>query len=153
MSRKLEWGETPWDNMPRAKLLRETQRMYAALVSARSPLAMMQQADPTAPFWRLDGTGGKALAKVEQALAPYPGEPAYRSFFRYATDLLFDGLGSGWMVCDKCDCMTAGVTAADRPKDCASCRMKVKSEPGVPVRPLRWSDLKPKKARKRTVRR
>jgi hypothetical protein len=145
VARKLEWGETPWDNWPREKLLREVQRMYAALVSARSPLAMMKQNDPASPFWGLDGTGGCALAKVEQTLAPYPNEPAYRTFFRYATDLLFDGLGQGWMVCDKCDCMTAGVSNRDRPKDCASCAMA--GRPRARVRRLRWSDLKPKERR------
>jgi hypothetical protein len=145
--RVLEWGETPWDDMPREQLIRETQRMYAALVAAHGPLAMIKYSDPTSPFWGRGGTGGDALTMVKQALAPYPDEPAYRSFFRYAVDLLFEGLGSKWMICEKCEGMTGSYD--DRsPTSCVSCRMK--DEVGGVLRPIRWDDLKPTK---RTYRR
>lgn len=140
MTKPLKFGETPWDDMPREKLLREVQRMYSALVAVQGPLNLFKIQDSTSPFWSIRGTGGRAFAKVEQCLAPYPDEPAYTSFFRYAVDLLFEGLGSKWMICGKCQGMT-GSFDDNPPASCAMCH--VKGEQGGTMRPIRWDDLKP----------
>lgn len=137
--RKLEWGETPWDDMPREQLLREVQRMYAALLAARSPLAMWKLRDPESPFWSIHGTGGRALSMADQALAPYPNEPAYRSFFRYAVDLLFEGVGSNWMICEGCLGMVGN--HLDRPTSCCLPRCE-KADPKPVFRKICWDDLK-----------
>lgn len=155
-SRKLGWGETPWDDMPREQLLREVQRMYSALISARGSLINGQRFDSENPYWKRGGCGGEAVEMVEQALSPYKGdhqgngyEPAYDTFFRYANDLLFDGCGSNWMVCDNGDMV--GSYTGKQHTVCELCRARGKGE--VPMRPLQWSDLDPSKAKARAIER
>jgi hypothetical protein len=111
-TRPLAWGETPWDALSRDDLLREVQRMYSALVSANSVLHLARAGNETSGFWGPRGTGGEAVAKARQVLAPlreeYGDEGIYRAFFRYADDLLFDttgdgaGIGTGWRICPVC---------------------------------------------------
>lgn len=138
--RELEWGETPWDGMTREQLLREVQRMYSALTSARSALRLIRHNDRGSPFWGSEGSGGLAIGKADQIVAAvetdHDAESVYRAFFRYADDLLFDGLGSDWRICEQGH-MTA---APDRspPTECALCRYEGRT---ATVRPLAWSDL------------
>ena len=143
--RELGWGETPWDDMPRDDLVRETQRLFAACLDMRGALSLCKHASlDGSPFWGPDGIGGRALAMGEQATAPYrrtdkQREEIYRCFFRYAIDLLFDGLGRGWHVCDRDGTMVGSETRTGaEPRSCIDC--------GGPVRPIRWSDLAPKRS-------
>jgi hypothetical protein len=108
---KLGWGETPFDNLTKDELLRLTQKMYSAIESAHSCLAIIKISSDNGLFWGRDGTGGNALEKCEQVIRPiekeFDSESIYRSFYRYANDLLFDRknfgiIGSGWVVCPKC---------------------------------------------------
>lgn len=147
--RKLQFGETPWDDMPREQLLRETQRMYAALIASRGVLWISQRDNEYSLYWKRGGCGGEAVEMVEQALSPYYDrehsgggyEPAYNSFFRYAVDLLFDGCGSNWMVCDNGDMV--GSYEGKVHTVCPLCRDRGKGE--VSMRPLKWSDLAPRR--------
>ncbi len=148
--RDLQWGETPWNtpDMPREQLVREVQRMYAALTAARGPLWIAARDNADHPYWKRGGIGGDALEMVEQALSPYKGnhdgngyEPAYRSFFRFATDLLFDGFGFGWAIC-KNEHLLA-LHDGKRVEVCERCRASGDGE--AFMRPLQWSDLEPRK--------
>lgn len=150
MSKKLEWGQTPWDNLTREELLREVQRMASALQSANSVLKMVEAVGSDHPFWT-EGTGARAAAKVNQALfrlADYSSENVYRSFYRYADDLLFDRstkprIGWGWAVCPVCDQMigegTEGQSAVGTP-----CASHLHNECAGILRAITWDDLQPK---------
>jgi hypothetical protein len=119
--------------------------MYSAVRSLES--AVKFGYTPTNPY------GREALAKARQAQARplgYESDSVYRSFFRYTDDLLFDGLGSGWLVCDRCSLMVAlmgprwgsagAVGEGDR--SCPDCARKgVEST----MRPIGWEDLRPSK--------
>jgi hypothetical protein len=143
---ELAWGKTPWDDLSREELLREVQRMYSANLSMASTLRLISHGETTG-YWSSQGTGGHALAKGEQVRSrvesKYKAESVYRSFFRYADDLLFDGLGSGWVVCDRCGRMLArGPEGSEfAGSRCIWCDMK-----GVAsvLRPLTWDDLAPR---------
>ena len=95
---KLKWGETPFDDLTRAELLRLVQAYHSAATAARSALLMLAEREPS-EYWSIEGTGGRALAKVN-VLSKLAGEddpdPAsekiYRSFFRSADVLLFPHL-------------------------------------------------------------
>jgi hypothetical protein len=142
VGKELRWGETPWDGLPREALLREVQRMYAALVAARSALKCLS--DPSSSFWSpLVGTGGLALVKIQKAVGPVEGEwndgneVAYDTFFRYANDLLFGPeVGHGWAACDGCPHLLGGGDAAGKP--CVFC---AKDGRRAIRRPLEWKDL------------
>ena len=148
--RTLKWGATPWDDMPREELLRETQRLYAALNSSHHALAMTGHGQ-TSGFWdRGNGSGGQALAMGEMVLgaihARHDSENIYRMFFRYAVDLLFTPkLGFGWAICDKCGQMIGAQPGGDPPvgEPCRS--MRKGDEPHGPMRLLEWDDLRPGK--------
>lgn len=149
MARKeLQWGETPWDGLSREELLREIQRMYAAVSAMHSALRITSRGETTG-YWGPRGTGGEAIEMGRQITEPlreaYGGESVYRSFFRYALDLLFESppsyrIGFGWAVCPVCGRMfgetpdgrsSVGARCADLyPADC----------PGV-LRKLEWADL------------
>lgn len=141
--KRLEWGETPWDAMPREELLREVQRGYSALTAARGVLSMTKALDPSSPFWIGPyGTGGRALAKcnavVEPIEARFDGEDIYRSFFRYADDLLFGTeIGSGWRVCPNGHMFASNLTDLSA-ETCSICK-------GA-MRAITWADLAPKAA-------
>lgn len=158
----LEWGETVWDDWPREKLLREVQRMYAAIISLQTVAKLTEYHDAAnhdgknSLFWTI-GTGAKALDQARQILKPIARqygeqEPMYRSFFRYAISLMFPNKEHFddfrvWTICPKC-----GVMLGSNEKDvdenmvgkpCTWCDHKDGDEPGI-VRKLRWSDLKRK---------
>lgn len=94
-ARKLEWGETPFDDLSRAELLRLVQAYHSATVAARSVMATMAEMTPSS-YWGTEGSGGRALAKANHLMRlageddPDPAsEKIYRSFFRAADTLLF----------------------------------------------------------------
>lgn len=134
-ARKLEWGETPFDDLSRAELLRLVQAYHSAAVAARSVMATMAEMAPQ-PYWGPDGSGGRALAKANHLMQlageqdPDPAsEKIYRSFFRTADPLLFPYLKevdkwSNWGVNEQ------GVMCAP-----------MRNEPGW--RPLEWRDVLP----------
>lgn len=173
--KKLNWGQTPWDALSREELLREVWKMFSALQSANSALlqirdslfwnrAGLSESDTSEQirkkienaaagdlYWG-KGTAGSAISKIEQALCrteKYSSEDIYRSFFRYADDLLFkrNGLriGFGWAVCPKCGTMV-GETLDGESAVGKTCDWKVGKCGGI-LRPLEWSDLSPEKAR------
>ena len=152
MKRDLNWGETPWDDMPREELVRETQRFYAAIVEAKSILGQSAYGRTAMPFWSSVGMGGRALARATKALEPYegkwPGETPYRAFFRYAVDLLFPGMGAGWHICDACGFMLGSSPDGTPPAGCIDCAYKGRTAP--PLRPIEWRDLNPKRAAERS---
>lgn len=153
MTKDLKYGETPWDSLSRDELLREVQRMYAAISAMYSALRIASHGD-TSGYWGPQGTGGEAIEMGRQIIEPlheaYESERIYRAFFRYAVDLLFQSppgyrICFGWAVCPACGQMfgdmpdgrsAVGLRCADLyPKDCA----------GV-LRPLEWSDLEKSEA-------
>jgi hypothetical protein len=118
--KELKWGQTPFHRMTKKALVLTACRLYAAAVSARSVIGMDKAANEAMgrnmAFYGTDGTGGRSLEMLEQALREaekgYDQEDIYRSFFRYALDLLFDGsvyrIGKNWMVCPVCGTMLGG---------------------------------------------
>ena len=148
--RELEWGQTPWDEMTWPELRREVQRLYSALESARGIMGQHRFAREHSPFWGPEGVGGRAWEKAQQALAvPFTSESLYRSFYRYADDLLFEDrngvqIGFGWVICPKCGTMRGVDARRDK-------LIGTPCEHGVPdctgeVRALQWSDLQPKQS-------
>jgi hypothetical protein len=91
----LRWGETPFDDLSRAELLRLVQAYHLALVSADGALRQVRLQDPANPFWEADGQGGRALARADTLKTLVDGENAEarmhidRQFYRAAAGLLF----------------------------------------------------------------
>lgn len=140
--REMKWGTTPWDDLPREELMREIKRMYSALEAAYGVMNLARLGDKHAPFWAgVDGSGRLALEKTNQVLRSYKNrsDDIYRAFFRYADDLLFDGLGRNWMVGDCGDMITCHSVVG--PVICPVCKQNGKGE--VPMRRITWDDLKP----------
>lgn len=116
-----KWGETPWDNMSREELFQEVLRMYSALRSLYAVVRMDADArehfGESVVYYGKTGVGGAALEKGRQVVEPLfekykEGEgDIYRSFFRYADDLLFDTstgyefLRKEWHICTECRTM------------------------------------------------
>ena len=150
---ELHWGETPWDNKSHDELLRDVQRMYSAVQAMYSCLNVIKAGSRGTPseFWS-DGTGGMCIEKGRQILEPlwkeFGNEEIYRSFFRYADDLLFEqahGIGVGWCICPVCGtCL--GTSSSGKTHVGEVCgdvlHMKSDSCPGI-FRPLMWEDMKP----------
>jgi hypothetical protein len=148
MTKDLEWGQTPWDDLSRDDLLREVRRMYAAIVALETVAKLCRVSDEASPFWSMRGTGGRGLEHARQILQPlhaaYGSESIFRSYFRYAVDLLFDGLGVEWAVCDVCGQMLGGHLGADGSyKSVAGqpCASHLGRECSGILRPLKWEDL------------
>lgn len=150
---ELEWGQTPWDSLSREELLREVERMYSAIVALNSCLAMSKSASSANSFWGHEGSGGIALEKARQVLGPlhakFDREDIYRSFFRYANDLLFNPtgyrIGSGWSVCPVCDVMLGNTRHPDGTEETQNgkvCHFTAGCT-GI-MRPLEWADLAPR---------
>lgn len=141
---ELQWGMTPWDNLSRDELLREVQRMYAAVVALETTAKLCSIREENSPFWRSTaGTGGRALEHARQILEPlhtkHGAEHIYRAFFRYAVDLLFEGLGSQWAVCDECGQML-GTSEGQESQIGKPCSGPFGCGKGV-RRALEWRDL------------
>jgi hypothetical protein len=139
-SRGLKWGETPFDDLTRAELLRLVQAYHSALIATDSTLHMCSFNNEQSPFWGPGGTGGRALAKSSYLLAlagqddPEPAsEKIYRMFFRTADVLLFPHLRNApnrfgdWGVNDK-----------------GEMRAPHKAEEGY--RPIEWRDMLPQRS-------
>lgn len=115
--KELEWGETPWDNMSHEQLSREVQRMFSVLESAKSVLGILKvQTGEGSPFWGKQGSGGRALDRASQVIAPvyeeYDQESVYKAFFRYAPSLLFNVPDEEkWVICPECGEMWSGKNA------------------------------------------
>lgn len=148
MTKKLSFGQTPWDDMSRDDLLREVQRMASALVACRGALHLCRLRQENHPFWLRDGTGAIAVLHAEAALATYDAvgdEACYCAFFRYANCLLFpepagpDG-PRGWFVCDGCGRMTANTEngLSEAKQKCPQAGVCQNS----PMRPIAWDDLR-----------
>lgn len=147
----LEWGQTPWDGLSRDELLREVQRMYAAVTALGSVVRSHRHMSPESPYWGTRGVGGRALEMERQIVEPldtmYGSDALFRSFFRYALDLLFDcsvyEIGSDWAVCPECGQMV-GIrlhSAAGLP--CSSAGLGKPACSGI-LRPIQWNDLERK---------
>lgn len=160
----LEWGQTPWDNMTQKELVRECQRMYAALVGLNSVVKMHRASDqmragmdpesddPPNPYWGKTGVGGNELEKARQVLEPlhekYGQTEIYRAFFRYANDLLFEKNGfqmivDNWVICPECGAMYGSRTTPFDGKLCSSEPFGKKGCAGT-LRRLTWEDIRPK---------
>lgn len=140
--KKLKWGQTPWDKLSREELLRTVQRYHSALSSLDSCMSMSRAMQPESLYWGKTGSGGRALAKSGAILDDIHGrffaEDIYRSFFRYADDLLFpaaaDEFGP-WGIC-----LQGHMWAPFRDGEVCSI-LTCKG----PMRRLQWSDLSPSK--------
>jgi hypothetical protein len=141
----LAWGQTPFDKLSRDELLRHCQRLYAACSAMHSDLSVMRVGHEHEIYWEC-GAGADAIEQGEQALAAvnkgFDKESIYRSFFRYARDLLFESkgklhIGFNWFICDTCGIMRSFVDK--RPLAGKSCDAEC---PGV-FRAITWNDLKP----------
>jgi hypothetical protein len=115
--------------------------MYSACVSARSVLALTRGPEPWSPFWRPKGSGADATAKVDMIVEEierrFDSESIYRSFYRYAVDLLFrPDLGFGWHICtvDGCGEM---IGRDDPSRPVPVCH----THGDTPMRPIVWNDL------------
>ena len=143
---KLKWGQTPFDTMTPEQMKIELCRMWMAVITARSVLGLDSKLrDPESPYWNASGSGGRALRMCDQVVkgieAKYDSESIFRSFFRYAEELLFTGdlANRPWMICDTCEQMTS-----PGPKDntCPFCETDRKLGPRV--RKLTLEDLRAK---------
>lgn len=141
--KELVWGETPFDRMSPEEVLLNAKRMYSALISLESLAKQMRLGNEQSPYWSV-GVGGAAIEKGAQALAgvdaDYTSEDVYRSFYRYADDLLFDTgkhpmIGSGWWVCDADGTMLGGHPDGSHTVMCFKCN--------GPLRPITWADMAP----------
>lgn len=147
--RKLKWGETPWDTMSKEELLREVQRMFSALQSAESVLSLLKIQNEGSLFWAKQGSGGSALDHTLQVIVPvyktYDEESMYRSFFRYATSLLFDVSNEQkWLICSACGGMWSGRDIANYiDTACSSYPIVVDKECRGVLRWLTWKDMQP----------
>lgn len=146
---ELKWGETPFDRMTNEELLLNAKRMYAALVSLNSVARLCKGTDDDNSFWGKGGSGGAALEEGNQALdaihEQYSSEDIYRSYFRYAVDLLFESngfrIGFGWAVCPECGIMLgAGWEGESQIGKVCSSTVAATDCDGV-LRELAWSDL------------
>ena len=141
----LKWGETYFDRMTHEELLLHAKRMYSALQAADGVISQSVEMDKyhgESVYYSKRGVGGAAHERIQQTLDAITlrsdnyREDMYRSYFRYATDLLFQYNGyrhvnTGWKVCEQGH-MTGN--DHDSPIDaCPHCRGS--------VRPLQWSDL------------
>lgn len=131
--RRLEWGETPWDKLSREELLIEVKRMCSAVASAEHAL-VMTRGTATDSFWGAEGSGGIAIEKCRQITdsihVKFNESDIYRSFYRYADDLLFSGVGRGWLVCE-----TGHMVGGGKLDVCRMCN--------TAFRPIEWRDLAP----------
>jgi hypothetical protein len=94
----LGWGETPFDDLTRAELLRLVQAYHLALAHADGALRQVRHQGPASPFWEADGQGGRALARAATLKTLVDGDSAKarthidRQFYRAAAGLLFPSL-------------------------------------------------------------
>lgn len=144
---RLAWGKSPFDDMEHDELLLWARRMYHACTETRSVMALTRGLQSSSTFWGPGGTGGDAMTKVEFVVEEiekrFDRESIYRSFYRYAVDLLFSPkLGFAWAICtvEGCGQMLGRYDPAMPPPTCPSHRE-------TPMRPITWDDLSPRHAK------
>ena len=146
-TKKLAWGETPWDDMSKEELLRTVQQMYSALNAAQSVLYQVSYGQ-VGGYWGKSGSGGTSREKVRQIIESihkeYSQEDIYRCFFRYADDLLFDStnykIGSQWVVCPECGRMY-GNNVRESNIEGLRCDLMLRTDCSGTLRKLCWDDL------------
>ena len=155
--KRLEWGQTPWDNKSREELLFNVKQMYGALTALNSVCALVKAGSESSPFWNdngvnMKGSGYRALELARQVLVPihkeWDSEDIYRCYYRYAYDLLFESeMGFGWVVCPKCKTMYGrSYNEGSQVRKKCSDVFPATSCDGI-LRLLSWEDLKPNTAR------
>lgn len=146
--RHLWWGQTPWDDMPREELLRETQRLYYATEHLLGALEQVKLGNESHWLFGPKSIPTRAMALGTHALAPYrrgnaQASDIYRAFFRTAAELLFPGIvRDGWHVCE-CGEMTSTPLEGEHDLICTACAFQGRKP--APMRPIQWSDMAPKK--------
>ena len=140
---ELKWGETPFTHMTHEELLFAANQMYAACVSARSVLRMSSMRGDHYYWDPQEGSGGRALNKLDQVVEPteekYSPEKIYRSFFRYADDVLFTNVSKSlWAICPECGVMTSPCEGSNAGRRCGDI---LRSECNGVVRLLELGDL------------
>ena len=137
----MKYGHTPWDDMSKEDLLLEVWRLYKAAESAKSCIELHKVYNPMSGFWSDEGTGGRALNMIDEAMSTVSKMPdnerekLWYGFFRNALPLLFECAkksGWDWIVCEKCDCWTSGKQSVE---SCIKCG-------NTDLRPIKWSDFR-----------
>jgi hypothetical protein len=105
----LPFGHSQFSGMSREELQLHCERLYSALISVGVAADLASSNGPSA-FWGPGGTGGVGLSKYKQAIrlaeGGYCNEDFYRSFYRYADELLFETPPRStlrWSVCSTCN--------------------------------------------------
>jgi hypothetical protein len=149
--KKLEWGESPFDNMTRDELIRHCQRLYLATQRLHDVANAFRTKDTEIPFWK-SGRGARGFEMGQQALDAvsegFDAESMHRNFFRFATDLLFEDrpgleIHSRWVACPKCGHVLVPAKESLR-FDGVECKEVVPNTTcdGL-LRPIEWADLAP----------
>ncbi|MCL4296283.1 MAG: hypothetical protein KJ077_11165 [Anaerolineae bacterium] len=147
---ELQWGQTPWDNLTREELLREVQRMYAAVQSLYSEITVRKEMKPDSVYFAPDGAGGRAWERGHQIVEPLVeqyGDQVYRAFFHYATDLLFEPSAYHQpqrVICPECGEMWGGDTATFGLGKVHKF-VEGRGECNGVLRRLKWADLHPER--------
>jgi hypothetical protein len=144
----LPWGKSPFDDMPHEELLFWARRMYVACEHARGALSNIESSMPPGHlFWSVGGTGGHALRMctfvVKEVQRRFDHESIYRSFYRYAVDLLFPvdlQVGRGWHRCLAGECDILVINYESKKAECPA-------HPGAETRAITWEDLSPEKTK------
>jgi hypothetical protein len=105
----LPFGHSQFSGMSREELQLQCERLYSALISVGVAADLASSNGPSA-FWGPGGTGEVGLSKYKQAIklaeGGYCNEDFYRSFYRYADELLFETPPRStlrWSVCTACN--------------------------------------------------
>jgi hypothetical protein len=149
--KKLEWGESPFDNMTRDELIRHCQRLYMANERLQDVANLFRANDTENPFWK-SGRGARAVEMGKQAVdlvkVGFDAESLHRNFFRFAADLLFEDrpgleIHSRWVACPKCGHVLVPAKESLR-FDGVECKEVVPNTTcdGL-LRPIEWVDLTP----------
>jgi len=160
--KQLKWGETPFHKMDHATLLMSAIKMYWSLNSCSGEVKKLKEMNKIFGreekpnlYFEKGGSGFNALYMADQALDPinreYESEDVYRSYYRYAIDLLFPECTSGLVVCPVCGQMFGayGDGRTDEGKVCGQ-KFKVRFSTGCPgvFRKLTWKDMEIKDDKK-----
>ena len=139
--RFLKFGQTPFDTLTKKDLLFLCKKYYDTINTLHSIVLMHRGRNKDDPYWNEGGSGRQALLQADECLVEVGTsderrDAIYRSFYRYASGLLYQHpeLDRHWMVCDKCSSMMAKLGT---PMQVCIC--------GGPLRPITWDDLKEKR--------
>lgn len=144
-SRKLEWGQTPFDECTREELIQHCARLYSA-TTALSSVAQMVQDESL--FWT-KGSGAVAVEKGRQAIESaqngYEAENIHNAYLRYAADLLFAEtpdleVRNGWVICSVCKQVVSSCGGSSNAGK--ACREVIPLGCTGVLHELSWDDLK-----------